>query len=359
MHEDRGTRPSIIGRLERVRRELISPHRYCGPVAVHDRDVVGARRRRRPRRRAGRRRRWRWPPTYEPAGPGTAWGRPWAHGVVPARRARCPTSGPAGRSRRSSTWVRTIGARASWPRAWSGRQGRDGTWAPERGLHPANHSWRVARRGRRGGERVDLLRRGGGQPADRSPATRPQQRPADRAGRGPSTAIGVGRPGRAATSRSPASTTTCAPSWVVRSAARCPTSTRARESSPRSTGPSTRSTSTTSSARPPRPAPRSTRCWRRPAERVGPPHLGRRPRPHRLGLAVADPRDQAEVRPHVLQRAAPDGARSRGQVRVLAGRAVRVDARALPGDLRADHRPGWPRAGGSPSAASGSRPTAT
>ncbi len=46
---------------------------------------------------------------------------------------------------------------------------------------------------------------------------------------------------------------------------------------------------------------------------VGPPHLGRRPRPHRLGVAVADPRDQAQVRPHVHQRAGADGRRPRAR----------------------------------------------
>ena len=85
MHEDRAI---SAGRLDRVRRELISPNRYSArspfriemwtvpddtdgrvgePVPIVDALAAG----------------------YEPAGPGTPWGRPWAtawfrlSGVVP------------------------------------------------------------------------------------------------------------------------------------------------------------------------------------------------------------------------------------------------------------------------------------
>ena len=49
----------------------------------------------------------------------------------------------------------------------------------------------------------------------------------------------------------------------------------------------------------------------RPAPRQRPPRVRRRPRAHRLGVAVAGARDRPQVRPHVRQRAAADGDRRR------------------------------------------------
>ena len=62
----------------------------------------------------------------------------------------------------------------------------------------------------------------------------------------------------------------------------------------------------------------------------------RRARPHRLGLALADPRDAAQVRPHVLEPAAADGGVRGTPLRLQPGPAVPVDQRRLPGPVRAD-----------------------
>ena len=53
-----------------------------------------------------------------------------------------------------------------------------------------------------------------------------------------------------------------------------------------------------------------------------------RARPHRLGVALADPRDEPQVRRARSPTCSPHGAVPRAAVRLLAGRAVRVDARA-------------------------------
>ena len=73
--------------------------------------------------------------------------------------------------------------------------------------------------------------------------------------------------------------------------------------------------------RPRRPSPGSRLARGR--ERA--PRVRRRPRPHRFGLAVAGARDDPQVRPHVLERARPDGPGSGLRVRLLVGAAVRVD----------------------------------
>ena len=69
----------------------------------------------------------------------------------------------------------------------------------------------------------------------------------------------------------------------------------------------------------------------------------RRPRAHRLGVAVAHPRDGAQVRPHVRLGGSADGRPPRLPVRVLAGRPVPVDAAAVPGAVRAHHGEGGRR----------------
>jgi alpha-mannosidase len=151
VHDD----PDIVERrLDRVRRQLIAPHRYGAEVPFE----VSM---------------WQVPDEpdglvgepvpvdvavvadYQPAGPGTRWGPPW-----------------------STTWFRLA---AEVPADWSGRQveaivdlgfggigagfvaegmiwspGQDGSYVPERGLHPANHTFVVADPAT-GGERIELL----------------------------------------------------------------------------------------------------------------------------------------------------------------------------------------------------------
>ena len=84
-----------------------------------------------------------------------------------------------------------------------------------------------------------------------------------------------------------------------------------------------------------------------------------RSRAHRLRVAVADPRDEAQVRAHVRERAPAHGRLSRVPLLRVAGAAVRVDEGPLPAALRAHPRPGAAPVGSSRSAACGSRPTAT
>ena len=69
---------------------------------------------------------------------------------------------------------------------------------------------------------------------------------------------------------------------------------------------------------------------------------GRGPRPYRLGLAVAAARDRPQVRPHVRLGHPVDGRLPRVPLRVLAGRAVRLDRAALPRPVRAHSRTGGP-----------------
>ena len=79
---------------------------------------------------------------------------------------------------------------------------------------------------------------------------------------------------------------------------------------------------------------RSRRSRRRPSRRRG------RPRPHRFSLVVADPRDAAQVRPHLRLGTAADGRLPRLPLHVLAGCPVRVDrtatSGAVPGNPRED-----------------------
>jgi alpha-mannosidase len=151
MHEDRAI---AEGRLARARRELIAPNRWAArepfrvemwtvpdapdggpgePVPVDD--ALAA--------------------TFEPAGPGTNWGRPWG-----------------------TTWFRLSG---TVPEEWAGRPveaivdlgfgsvgpgfvaegmvwaaDADGSYRPERGLHPSAHTWRLVD-GAAGGEVVSIL----------------------------------------------------------------------------------------------------------------------------------------------------------------------------------------------------------
>ena len=65
-----------------------------------------------------------------------------------------------------------------------------------------------------------------------------------------------------------------------------------------------------------------------------------RARAHRLGVAVAGPRDEAQVRAHLLECAAPHGGLPGVPVLRVAGAAVRVDEGALPVALRAHPGPG-------------------
>ena len=80
---------------------------------------------------------------------------------------------------------------------------------------------------------------------------------------------------------------------------------------------------------------------RGPARRA--PHDRDRARAHRFRLAVADARDQAQVRADVRQRAAPHGGLSRVPVLRVTGPAVRLDERALPAAVRPHARPGGGR----------------
>ena len=89
------------------------------------------------------------------------------------------------------------------------------------------------------------------------------------------------------------------------------------------------------------------------------PHDRGRACAHRLGLAVADPRDEAQVRADVLQRAPADGGLSRVPLLRVTGAAVPVDEGGLSVALRAHARPGARPVASSPSGACGSRPTAT
>ena len=74
--------------------------------------------------------------------------------------------------------------------------------------------------------------------------------------------------------------------------------------------------------------------------RPRPSTVGRRPRPHRLGLAVAAAGDPPQVRPHLLVGSHADGRVSRVPVRVLAGRAVRLDRARPTRAVRAHPRQG-------------------
>ena len=105
---------------------------------------------------------------------------------------------------------------------------------------------------------------------------------------------------------------------------------------------------------------RRARARAREAGRTGrAPRERGRSRAHRHRVAVADPRDEAQVRAHVRQRAAADGGLSRVPVLGVAGAAVRVDEGALPAALRTHARAGRRPGASSRSAACGSRPTAT
>ena len=90
----------------------------------------------------------------------------------------------------------------------------------------------------------------------------------------------------------------------------------------------------------------SRRAGRR-AEPTGvrqrPPPGGRRARAHRLGLALARPRDDPQVRPDVLQRGGAGRCRPRLRLRLLLGAAVRLDRGVLPRAVRSDHRAGGAR----------------
>ena len=104
---------------------------------------------------------------------------------------------------------------------------------------------------------------------------------------------------------------------------------------------------------------RSAPLLARPATPQRPSAVRHRPRPHRLGVAVAAARDPPEVRPHLLLGRHADGRIPRVPLRLLAGGAVRLDRARPPGAVRAHQGARWPRAGSSRSVRCGSRPTPT
>ena len=341
------------------RRELISPNRWAARHAVPasrcgscpTRPTAG---RASPSRRGGARRRVRRRRVPAPTGAGRG-ARRGSGCRAPSRR-----SGPADRSRRSSTSASTpIGP---------GFQAEGLVWGPAttaalgplRGLHPSAHTWRRVRPGRRRRGGVDLLVEAASNPLLTVAPARPQQRPCSPpatrpvycAAAAPSSAcvdadvVGLRDDVR----------TLDRPAWPARrSTSRAATRSlrRARRAC------STRSTLDDVAGTAGRGPRRARRGAVAPGGAVRPPHLRGRPRPHRLGLAVAAPRDRAQVRPHVLQRLRLMDDDPELRFVLLAGRAVRVDARRLPGDVRATSASGSPRAGGSRSAGCGSRPTST
>jgi alpha-mannosidase len=151
MHEDRAV---AEGRLARIRRELIAPNRWAArepfrvemwavpdapdggpgePVPVDD--ALAA--------------------TYVPAGPGTNWGRPWGTTWF-----RLSGTVPAGWAGRPVEAIADLGFGSIGPGfvaeglVWA--PDADGSYRPERGLHPAAHTWRLFDAAS-GGEDVSIL----------------------------------------------------------------------------------------------------------------------------------------------------------------------------------------------------------
>ena len=87
-------------------------------------------------------------------------------------------------------------------------------------------------------------------------------------------------------------------------------------------------------------ARRARRGARGPRPGQRPPHLGGRPRPHRLRLAVAGARDGAQGGPHLLQRGLAHGRPPRARLRHVLGPAVRLAQGAPPRGLGRGGRPG-------------------
>ena len=85
-----------------------------------------------------------------------------------------------------------------------------------------------------------------------------------------------------------------------------------------------------------RPGPGRAGSAPRPAHVLGQHRRGGGSRPHRLRLAVAATRDQAQMRQDLLQPAATPRALPRAPLRVQPGRAVPVDEGRIPRPLRAD-----------------------
>ena len=245
----------------------------------------------------------RSPPTTGPAGPGTTWGRPWGTvwfrlvGTVPDEWAGRPVDA-----------ILNLGFNDLAPgfmgegMVW--RRGRRRRGSPSAGCTPANHVV-LFDRSRRGRRARRLPRRGVGEPAHvGTPVDRPTAT-GDTAGSHPIYVGDRDRPGACATSTSSdlhhdLRTVIGLRSQSSRSTRPAPGRSLARDrSQPRR-------------ARPRRRVGHRGRAGPRRAGRgavaaggaVGPPHLRRRPRPHRLRLALAAPRDRAQVRPHVLERAA-------------------------------------------------------
>ena len=247
------------------------------------------------------------------------------HHLVPdARRGAGRVGRPTGRGQSSTSASRT--RPGSRPRGCSGASGprTSGTWVPLRGLHPFNHDVAVADPAA-GGEAVSFLVEAAANPNLTAHRPDPNSRPADRrhvadlladpgrAGRR------RGRRGRAARGRPHA-----APSSWASCRSTSPAATR---SCGRSSGCSTCSCSTTSPAPRRRPGPSWPRCCR--DRRCRRPTASRRsatPTSTRPGSGrSARPSASAPARSATCCALMDDYPEL--DVRVLAGRAVRVDAR--------------------------------
>ena len=326
------------------------PAVYAATVPLDGRGLAGARtsRCRSPRR---------WPRTYEPFAVGTPWGRPWCTSWFRVTRRGARRVGRAARSRPSST----SGFVGDWP----GYQA-EGAGVPRRTAARSRASTRATSTCRSptrptGGEQSRCCVEA---------AANPDILANDFVGPTPlGDMLTAGD--EPALHASPAPTSPCSTSevWHLAWTSRCSRADAgaADEHDPRRheilRAPGARARRARPGRRrpapPPPPAPSSPASWPRPRTPARTPCQRRRPRPHRLGVAVADPRDQAQDRPHLRQRHGAGRRLPRVRLRLLAGPAVRVGQGALPDGLASASRRRCGRASGRRSAACGSSPTAT
>ena len=347
MHDDRVL---IEAPLERVLRERIRPavHGTDVPLDVEVWHAPGE-------PVAGRRRRCAAP--YRPVAGGRA------RGARPGAPAGSTSPGPcpaawAGRTGRGGPRprLRTGPCPASSARAWS-----TAPTAPRSRASTRATTWvRVADRAE-GGEQVELLRRGRGQPASSTTPLAPTQLGDKAHRRRPTRSTGSRRMDLAVfddevwelvqdlevlgelmrelpVERRPALGASCAPSsarWTsldLQDVAGTAAAARARA---------------------------RAGVLATPAVAVRAPDQRRRPRAHRLGLAVAAARDRPQGGPHRVQRDRADGRRPGLRLRHVAGAAVRLDQGAPARGLRAGRRRRSPTGSSCRSAACGSSPTPT
>ena len=223
---------------------------------------------------------------YGPAGPGTNWGRPWGttwfrlSGTVPAEWAGRPVEA-----------IVDLGFGSIGPgfvaegMVWA--PGDDGVHRPERGLHPSAHTWRLFDAAA-GGEEVSILVEAASNPLI------DHQRPdpnSDRLTAVDSPRYYVGRVDLGVPDLDVTGLHHDLRTLIGLAGQLDPDSTRAREIAvaiDRSLD-ALDALDVSGTAADARAA--LAEVLSRPAVAVGPPDLGRRPRPHRLGLALAAARD--------------------------------------------------------------------